>query len=124
MQECHLENQQEMNINPKEVTEFSSDGQKLWLLISKIWKMEEEIRVLRSDVKTMVENIRKPPNYAARSDAKVHAPVSPYFLIGVSILLQSLDRIRLLILIHHNFLNIEYHRPPSILKMEVPSRSL
>ena len=64
MQECQLENQQEINLSPKEITEFSSDGQKLWLLISKIGKREEEIRDLRSDVMTIVEKIPKPPNYA------------------------------------------------------------
>ena len=53
MQECQLENQQEINISPKEIIEISSDGQKLWLLISKIGKMEEKIRDLRSDVRTI-----------------------------------------------------------------------
>ena len=125
MQECQLENQQEINISPKEITEFSSDGQKLWLLISKIGKMEEEIRDLRSDVKTIVEKYLNPQiTQRQLSDAKVHAPVSPYVLPGVSILLQSLDRIRLLFLIHHSFRNIEYHRPPYTLKMGVPSQSL
>ena len=80
MQKCQLKNQQEINISPKEITDFSSDGQKLWLLISKIGKMEEKIRDLRSDVKTIVEKIPTPPNYAETViRCQVHAPVSRIF---------------------------------------------
>ena len=74
MQKCQLENQQEINTNPKEITEFSSDGQKLWLLISKIGKMEEEIRDLRSDVKTIVEKI---PNKKPKLRRDSSCPCQP-----------------------------------------------